>query len=74
MRRFVLVRRVLQDVADDVDRLVLGLVIRARLQLGQQTQRDQLHAGEDQQDAEQQQRTVRSDTRAREPLSTPASR
>ena len=48
----------LSNLPDDVGRLVLRLVVRARLQFREQSQRDELHAGEDQQDAEQQQRPV----------------
>ena len=48
----------LEHLADDVGRLVLRLVVGARLQLGEQAERHELHAGEDQQDAEQQQRPV----------------
>ena len=48
-----------EHIADDVNRLVLRFVIRARLHLRQQAERHELHAGKDQQDAEQQQRAVR---------------
>ena len=45
-------RGALANFADDVGRLVLRLVIGPRLQLGEQAEREQLHAGEHQQDAE----------------------
>jgi hypothetical protein len=48
----------LEHIANDIDRFSLGLVIRPRLHLGKQAERDQLDAGEDQQDAEQQQRPI----------------
>ena len=51
-------RIALPDLSDDVGRLVLRLVIRARQHLGEQAEAHELHAGENQQDAEQQQRPV----------------
>src|SRR5438309_4183464 len=39
--------RALTNFADRVGRLVLRLVIRARLQLGEEAKRDELHAGDD---------------------------
>jgi hypothetical protein len=36
--------RALADVLDDVDRLVLRLVVRARLHLGEQAEHEELHA------------------------------
>src|SRR6476660_8208034 len=57
-------RRRLKDLLDRIDRFVLRLVIGARLQLGEQPERHQLKAGQDQQDAQQQQRPVRERPRA----------
>ncbi len=48
----------LADFLDHVGRLVLRLVVRARLHFGEQAERHELHAGEDQQDPEQQERPV----------------
>src|SRR5262245_2416684 len=45
----------LPDLANRVRGLVLRLVIRARLHLGEETDSHQLHAGEDQHDTEQEQ-------------------
>ena len=47
-----------EDLADHVNRLLLRLVVGARLHLGQQAERDQLHTGENQENREQQQRPV----------------
>src|SRR6185436_4927650 len=51
-------RGALADFADDVGRLVLRLVIGAHQQFGHQSQRQELNAGEHEQDAKHQQRTV----------------
>ena len=42
-----------QHAPDGVDRLVLALVIRARLELGEEAERDELGGGGDEQDARQ---------------------
>ncbi len=48
----------LADFPDDVGRLVLRLVVRPRLHLREQPERHELNAGEDQQDAEEQNRPI----------------
>ena len=53
--RGVIARRSVEYLANDVRRLVLGLVIRAYLQLREQAKRNELESAEDQQDAKQQQ-------------------
>ena len=52
------VRRSLPDFANDVGRLVLRFVVGARQHLGEQAERDELHADEEQHHAEQQQRPI----------------
>ena len=51
-------RSAFQDLAHDVGRLVLRLVIRPGLHLREQADRHELQAAEDQQHAEQQQRAI----------------
>ena len=43
-------------------------MIGARLEFGEQAQGDQLHAGDDQQDAQKENRAVQGDVEARDPL------
>src|SRR5262249_17900686 len=50
--------RRLQDFAHDVNRLVLRFVIRPRLELREQAERDEMQTGQEQQNPEQEQRTV----------------
>jgi hypothetical protein len=51
-------RRAFPNLPDHIRLLVLRLVIRPRLHLGEQPERDQLHARNNQQESEQQQRPV----------------
>ena len=58
----------LAHFSDHVNGLVLRLVVGARHDLREQSHRDELHAGENQQHAEQQQRPVGDRLVAEQPL------